>query len=159
MLRLHDSLEDPRCPLETSALLVSALVSTLRRHASPALSRIFLRGEAGRVWRMREYLEGHFGERVTLADLAALVGASPFVALRMFRDQVGLPPHAYQLERRLREAKRLLAADVPPTEVALSVGFSDASHLSRHFGRWMHVSPGRYRQACQSAGEMASTRP
>jgi AraC-like DNA-binding protein len=98
------------------------------------------------VQRARDYLDQHYAENVTLDDLAAAASLSPFHLLRVFRRTVGLPPHAYLTGVRVRQARRLLLADLPIADVAAQTGFADQSHLSRHFKRIVGVPPGRYRQ-------------
>lgn len=92
----------------------------------------------------REYLDRAFAESVSLKQLAQLAGLSPFHLLRSFRDQVGLTPGAYQIQLRVREARRLLRNGLPIAETAAALGFADQSHLTRHFQRIVGTSPGRY---------------
>ena len=79
-----------------------------------------------------------------LAELAAVAGLSRFELARTFRAQVGLPPHAFQLDLRVRRARALLAGGEPPAAVAAACGFADQSHLHRVFKRAVGVTPGRY---------------
>lgn len=84
-------------------------------------------------------------------DVRALsaVALSPFQFIRRFKKDLGLTPHTYVLQRRLRAARRLLT-DTPLTvaEVAASLGFCDQSHLDRCFKRALGISPSQYRRAC-----------
>ena len=57
---------------------------------------------------IRQYLEAHFHEDPSLSDLSELTGAGRFALLRQFRREVGLPPHGYLTQVRLREARRQL---------------------------------------------------
>lgn len=84
---------------------------------------------------------------VTLAELAALSGVSRFALLRGFRRELGMTPHAYLLQRRVRLARRSLTAGATPAEAALRAGFADQSHLTRAFRRQYGVTPGRWRAA------------
>ncbi len=71
----------------------------------------------------------------SLEALARHASLSRFHFLRSFRAATGLPPHAYQLQRRLQLARRLILEGTPIAETALAAGFSDQAHLSRHFLR------------------------
>jgi AraC-like DNA-binding protein len=54
-----------------------------------------------------------------------------------------MPPHNYLLSRRLEQAERLLReTQLPLSEIAAATGFSDQSHLARHFRRRTGMSPG-----------------
>jgi AraC-like DNA-binding protein len=89
-------------------------------------------------------------ERLTdppaLAELASLTGLSPFALLRAFRAETGLPPHAYLNQVRVRQARRLLDQGLAPADVAMSTGFADQAHLTRHFKRVVGVPPGAYQR-------------
>ncbi|WP_234425609.1 helix-turn-helix domain-containing protein, partial [Streptomyces kebangsaanensis] len=78
--------------------------------------------------------------------LAADLGSSPFALLRAFRDVYGMPPHTWLTDARVRRARRLLDAGTTPAQAAVAVGFTDQSHLSRHFSRIVGVPPGAYRR-------------
>lgn len=58
-----------------------------------------------------------------------------------------MTPHAHQINLRVDEARRRLAAGHPPAAVAADCGFADQPHLSRVFKRAVGVSPGRYARA------------
>jgi AraC-like DNA-binding protein len=92
----------------------------------------------------RDYLEAHFAQNVTLAELAAVAGWNPMYLVRSFTKVYGLPPHRYLIHLRISRARGLLAAGLPATRVAHELGFSDQSQLNRHFVRIMGVPPGRY---------------
>ena len=83
----------------------------------------------------------------TLAELAALSGVSRFQFLRGFARAVGVTPHAYLVQQRVRLARRLLAAGQCPAQAAAEAGFADQSHLTRAFQRQLGVTPARYRAA------------
>ncbi|WP_338149160.1 helix-turn-helix transcriptional regulator [Citrobacter cronae] len=67
--------------------------------------------------------------------------------LRSFSREIGVTPHAYLIQLRVRKARRLLATGKSPVEVALLTGFADQSHLTRAFVRQFGVTPGRYQAA------------
>ncbi len=96
------------------------------------------------ILRVRSYLDEHYAENISLAELAALANLSPFHLLRSFRDQVNLPPHAYQIQVRIKHAKQMLLLGLPGIDTALAVGFADQSHFTKHFKRIVGVPPGLY---------------
>ena len=102
--------------------------------------------EQAKVALARAYLDTRFAEPVSLGDLAAHVGLSPYHLLRSFRDQIGITPGAYQIQLRVLEARRRLRDGAAIAATATDLGFADQSHLSRHFQRIMGTSPGRYLQ-------------
>lgn len=55
-------------------------------------------------------------------------------------------PPGYLLQRRLEHVERLLRdTQLPLSQVAQAVGFSDQSHLARHFRRLTGMPPSRAR--------------
>jgi AraC family transcriptional regulator of adaptative response/methylated-DNA-[protein]-cysteine methyltransferase len=81
------------------------------------------------VTRAREYLDARRGERVALAELAQAVGASPFHLQRSFKRALGLSPSDYQRERRLEEAKRLIAGGSRVTDALYAAGYGSLSRF------------------------------
>jgi transcriptional regulator GlxA family with amidase domain len=97
-----------------------------------------------RVKRALDYLVARSADDVSLDNLAANTGADKFHLCRAFRQEVGMPPHAYLTRLRIANANALLAAGQKPTDVATAVGFYDQSQLTRHFRRIVGTTPGRY---------------
>ena len=152
--RFHRLTESPGASrLERETYLARALVLLTGRHAlGPAEPRPAGR-EPGAVRRAREYLDEHAADNVTLAELARLAGLSAFHLCRVFRQSVGMPPHAYQTQLRVRRAKALLRAGLPIASAATAAGFYDQAHLTRHFKRVVGVPPGRYLVGLPSPGD------
>ena len=142
-LRLHVALEGAAPRLEQDARLLRVLTRLVERHAgvrpSPPPAR-----ERRAVRVAREYLEENLGRSVTLEELAHRANLSPFHLARVFRDEVGMPPHAYQMQARLGRARSLLLQGWPVARVARETGFADQSHLTRRFKRLVGVPPSRY---------------
>ncbi|MFO0554601.1 MAG: AraC family transcriptional regulator [Polyangiaceae bacterium] len=96
------------------------------------------------VKRARALLDERFTETISLEELAAHARLDKFRLCRAFRDEVGLPPHAYVTHRRVGLAGALLTRGLPQAEVAARVGLYDQSQLHRHFKRILGVTPGEY---------------
>lgn len=92
--------------------------------------------------RICEHIESHLDEKISLSALAAMAGLSPQHFARTFRQSVGMPPHSYLLRRRVERVELMLRdTQLPLSEIAAATGFSDQSHLARHFHRLTGVSP------------------
>jgi transcriptional regulator GlxA family with amidase domain len=96
------------------------------------------------VARARSELQTRWAESVPLRELAAVAGLSKCHLVHLFHREVGLPPHAYQIQLRLVRARTLAATGMPLAEVAARTGFADQSHLTRHFKRVTGLPPGQY---------------
>jgi AraC-like DNA-binding protein len=142
LLQAHRLLSSPSSRLEQESALLH-FISKLRQPLVGGADRL---AEQHKIKRAREYLDHRYRESVSLQKLAQVAGLSPFHFLRSFREQVGLPPAAYQTHRRIAEAKHLLRSRCSIAEAAAELGFADQSHLSRHFQRIVGTTPGRYLQ-------------
>jgi AraC-like DNA-binding protein len=92
--------------------------------------------------RVCEYIEAHLDQKIGLEALASTVGLSTHHFARAFHQSVGMPPHSYLLSRRLERAEHMLReTQLPLSEIAVATGFSDQSHLARHFRRRTGMSP------------------
>jgi AraC family transcriptional regulator len=101
-----------------------------------------------RLKRVREYIEAHLDDRLTLTDLAGVACLSPYHFSRSFKQAIGVGPQRYVMQRRLERAKALMRrTNQPLAEIAQRVGFADQSHLTSIFRRETGVTPGRYRAA------------
>jgi AraC-like DNA-binding protein len=98
---------------------------------------------------LREYIEANATRSILLRDLQAVSGLSRAYLVRSFTERFGLPPHAYQIDLRIRAARALLAAGHSASHVALSVGFGDQSHLTRHFTRAVGIAPAQFARAAR----------
>lgn len=145
LLRLHRNLEGQRSTLEAESDLLNVFEQLADAQGVIPAGLEQLRAERGLVRRSKEYIEAFYPQNISLADLSAAVETSPFHLLRTFRREVGLTPHAYLTQVRVEAAKRLLRSHMAIAEVASHTGFTDQSHLTRHFKRLTGVTPSRYR--------------
>ncbi|CAB5513320.1 HTH-type transcriptional activator RhaS [Achromobacter anxifer] len=140
---LLDALWQAREPLAFDSALYT-LLGEFRRHARvlrPAAAE-----GAPRFAPVIEYLRAHLSRRLTLDELAAVAGLSPFHFLRSFQAQYHATPQQMLMALRLFEAKRRLAAGESPAQVALASGLTDQAHLTRAFARRYGVTPARYQK-------------
>jgi AraC-like DNA-binding protein len=91
------------------------------------------------------------GLTLDLSELAAAVGLNRFQALRAFKREYGMPPHAYQLSLRVSRVKHLLERGESPTQAAHATGFVDQSHMTHYFKRMMGSTPGAYARSAALA--------
>ncbi len=147
---LHVDWEENRIGrLEAQSRFLAMLVRLIRRHAE-APPRPRPAGRENRaVIRAREYLEAFYSEALSIDRLAAVAGLSPYHFIRVFGRQTGLPPHAYLTQIRVRRVRDMLREGLPVAAAACAAGFTDQSHLTRHFKRLTGITPGKYRRIVQ----------
>jgi AraC family transcriptional regulator len=138
---------DDRAYAETLGLL---LLWELRQAANRMPSQLHpVRGGLTKrqLKRVREFVDAHISNDITVSDLAALASLSHFHFIRTFKQSVGLSPYQYILSERIHRARGLLSKrDISIADVARAVGFSDASQLNRVFRKIVGVTPTAFRR-------------
>lgn len=142
-LRMYSAMESRTSRLEAEALFFELVELLLKPGVDTAAHR-YTSPESVRVRRARDYIAERSTESISLAELGRIADLSPFHLHRLFSQQTGMPPHAYQTLLRINRAKKLLGSGRALSDVAASTGFADQSHFTRHFRRLVGVPPGRY---------------
>jgi AraC-like DNA-binding protein len=102
------------------------------------------------VARAQQYIEQHFGEKITVAMLAELGNVSSTTFNRLFKKEANVAPAEYIVMIRIEKAKKLLRRnDYSITEIALKCGFNSSAHFSSSFHSFTQKTPTGYRQLYQ----------
>lgn len=115
-----------------------------RRNENPSQTDSFY---AGKIQRIASYLRAHYAERIRLEELAERVGLSRRTFFRYWKRE--FPSHSpirYLQELRMREACRLLRYEMPVSEIAERLHFSDPSYFAELFRRQFGETPSQYRR-------------
>ena len=97
------------------------------------------------VQRMQDYIESHWQESITLADLSKAAHFSPWYSARLFRKLTGLSPADYIRRYKLsRSALRLRDEDCKVIDVAFDLGFGSVDGYQRAFLREFGCNPREY---------------
>jgi AraC-like DNA-binding protein/PAS domain-containing protein len=92
--------------------------------------------------RVCDFIEEHIGEKISLGALSSMAGLSANHFARAFQQSVGMPPHQYLVRRRVQHVEQMLRdTRLTLSQIALAAGFSDQSHLARHFRRLTGMPP------------------
>ncbi|RFU84497.1 AraC family transcriptional regulator [Streptomyces triticagri] len=155
---VHRAAEEGNALAADSVLRV-LVARLLRQHGAPLPARTVVSAGSDRAARARAALEERMARPPSLDELAKELGTSPFALLRAFRQDYGMPPHAWLTNARVRRARRLLDAGSTPADAATAVGFTDQPHLNRHFRRIVGVPPGAYARERKNVQDRSSVRP
>ncbi len=118
-----------------NSLVIHALTHRLAGRRRPAA-----------ICRALDLIHAHYAEPLTVAELAAAAGLSVSAFHKRFRAAMGRAPVDYLIEVRIDQAARLIcASELSIAEVALAVGFSDQSTLTRSMSRRRGKTPARLR--------------
>jgi AraC family transcriptional regulator len=101
------------------------------------------------VLRAVEVMRRRMAEPISLEELAHAAGLSPFHFARQFKTATGHPPHDYLIRLRVDRAQEIMSRERGWTmaAVAQDAGFSDQSHMARHFKRVLGVTPRQFADA------------
>lgn len=125
-------------------LLCSSLTWLICQYGKDRLTNQPLRSSEQAILRVRDLMYSMPSTDFSLLQLAQMAQLSPWHFLRQFKKTVGLAPHAYLVQIRLHQAKKMLQEGRSITDVANACGFSDQSHFHRHFKYAIGVTPGAY---------------
>jgi len=136
-----------RAPQQSLSRILGIEAGNSADVASAQLCPLFRGGLPPSVLRrVREYIEAHLENNVSLEVLAGIAGLSLSHFARAFKQSEGVAPHDYLMRRRVHRALELLAGtDLPVSAIACASGFSDQSHLARRFRQHFGITPSRYR--------------
>jgi AraC-like DNA-binding protein len=142
----HRLFDDQAEPLELERSIIRLFATSVELLGEkPLASRLgTTRRDDTRARSVLSRLDAEFDQKLTLDDLSSEARCDKFHLLRCFKALFGVAPHQYVIQKRVSEARRLLAQGERPASVAQSVGFHDQSHLTRHFKRIAGVTPRAY---------------
>lgn len=134
-------------PLRQQELFVHSFGTLFHSHAQPGQRVLQGPTDARVLAPVLELLRDAFSERLTLERMAAAARLTPFQLIGAFNRTIGLTPHTYLTQLRLRAAIGYLTAGRPLIEAAVASGFYDQSALTKHFKRTFGMTPLQYVRA------------
>jgi AraC-like DNA-binding protein len=137
---------DPRGAVRVNTALYALLGMVIHRLQQRAQVRPAT--DALNLHCLQTYIRQHLTESITLADLARQVNLSPTHFARVFKQQVGISPINYVIQKRIMQGGSLLTeTNQPLKQIAAAVGYEDPFYFSRLFKKTIGVSPAAFRQA------------
>jgi AraC-like DNA-binding protein len=141
---LHEALDRGRDAQGQEDLLVSCFGGLCRRYGDGGARIPGAPRTNGVVRRVIAHMHNAYAEKLTLERMSSRVGLTPFQLIGVFKREVGLTPHAYLTQLRLKAAMRELRRGATLSEAALKVGFYDQSALNNHLKRSFGITPLQY---------------
>lgn len=93
-----------------------------------------------------DYIHTYYHRQIYLSELAELAQLSEYHFCRMFKRSTSQTPQAYLTDVRIEQVKHLLTTSKSSlSDIALSCGFSNQSHMGRYFKKLLGVSPKQFR--------------
>jgi len=95
-----------------------------------------------------DYISAHYTENLSIPDIAEHLHLSSNYFAKLFKQETGVTPVQYIASLRYEKSAHLLRhTDMPISEVAQAVGFSDTLYFSRFFHEFAGRSPTAFRKA------------
>lgn len=141
---LAERMQDATRPGEQIEALADMLVAYLASDRGTTLLPGANAAGHPAVSRIRGLLDHAYEKEMPVAELADAVHLHERYLISLFKTATGIPPHQYLIARRLEHARRMMSTHLPLCTVAASTGFTDQSHLTRHFKRTFGITPGAY---------------
>ncbi|MEQ6438275.1 AraC family transcriptional regulator [Comamonas sp. w2-DMI] len=142
---LHDASSQKSDLLERESRTLLFLRRLFERHAHAEVKNVVPVPRT--VGIVKDMLHANATATVSILDLASEAGVSETQVIRSFSEEIGMPPHAYLVALRVEHAKRLIRFGLPLAAVAADCGFTDQSHMHRHFKRLTGITPGDFAKA------------
>src|SRR6185295_9812821 len=99
-----------------------------------------------RIQRLLALMEQNPGERLSLSDMADVVGLSPSRLRHKFKAEIGITPTSYLQQLRLQRARELLKREsLSVKEVRAAVGIGSDSFFAHQFKRAYGIPPSKSR--------------
>ena len=140
---LHELVMKGSCEFGKEENMLRLISLLIQRYGHPSPSCIPECREE--IEKACNFMEQHFANRIYLDQICRYAGLSKSTLLRAFTKSKGVTPYSYLENIRIGKAKKLLEQGVPPMEAAMQTGFSNQSHFTNYFNRFIGLAPGLYR--------------
>ncbi|MBC3886736.1 helix-turn-helix domain-containing protein [Acetobacterium paludosum] len=98
----------------------------------------------------KAFIESQPETNITLDSLSEKIFVSKYYLVRKFKKNIGLSPHRFQIQNRIRKSQHLLQNGAGLTETALAMGFYDQSHFIKYFKKIVGITPSEYIDSLES---------
>lgn len=145
---LPDNAEERYCvfkSVELLYLLCSGIFPSDGSSCEPA-------GISHRILKIKEYMQDHLSEKITIQLLCRKFLVSPTFLKENFRRAYGMPVHTWLIRQRIQRARELIRTTrMPIQEIAQSVGYESISQFNAAFKGHYGLTPGQYRKMSEAA--------
>jgi len=93
---------------------------------------------------LTDKITSHPEQDLSLGALAEDIFFSKYYLIRKFKNCIGMTPHQFRIQNRIRTSQRLLDGERTVSEISAEMGFYDQSHFDKTFQRIVGVSPSEY---------------
>ena len=136
LVAAHECSEGVASGLRRDEALIAFTDRLFARYVRPVRPEARVDTAPRAVRRAQEFLDANVDTRISLQDLAGVTGLPPSRLLRAFARAVGMSPHAYQRQVRLRHATALIRPDASATPCLRRASPIRRTSAACSGGRW-----------------------
>lgn len=102
--------------------------------------------EINKIMPAIEYINSHYNEPITTADLCKILSFNESYFCRLFKKTIGTTATEYLNFVRVCKAEHLIKAGESISDVAYNSGFASLSYFNRIFKKYKHYTPSEYKE-------------
>jgi AraC-like DNA-binding protein len=137
---------------QRSEILVSDFISQIYPHSQTSEEDHSSLFQSEYLNGLITYIEQNLEDKLYLNELAKITNLNKYGFAKKFKSLTGMTPMSYVLMKKIFAAKTKITADSDLTELAYDYNFTDISHFSHRFKKYVGISPKEYRN--QLSGQL-----
>jgi len=130
-------------PVSVDYALLAEAITIMYEYEAPQTEAPIILSSALSLWRNPEINKD-------LRMTAEQANYSMYHYIKIFRQHIGMTPHKFQIQNKVRKAQRMIEKGAVSADVALDLGFYDQSHFIKCFKNIVGLTPGEYRKAAKT---------
>jgi AraC-like DNA-binding protein/ligand-binding sensor protein len=150
LTRLEEAYLNTKVLTQRQYAAVIRLLEIFGKHLSLAANRMIVQdaeAEPPMIRRAKAHIAGHYGDPISLDEIARTMHVSTFYFCKMFKKATGLTFTDYLGRVRVEKAKNLLLnPHLRISEIAYTVGFQSLTHFNRIFRKVVGEAPTEFRE-------------
>lgn len=101
---------------------------------------------------LADKITSHPEQELPIETLAADIFVSKYYLIRKFRNSIGMTPHQFCIQNRIRKSQGMLDEEKTISRIAAEMGFYDQSHFDKAFQKIVGISPSEYARSKKQIG-------
>lgn len=102
---------------------------------------------------LTDKITSHPEDELSIETLAADIFVSKYYLIRKFKSSIGITPHQFCIQNRIRKSQGLLDEEKIVSRIAAEMGFYDQSHFDKAFQKIVGISPSEYIHSKKQIGQ------
>lgn len=102
---------------------------------------------------LTDKIVSHPEQELPIEAMAADIFVSKYYLIRKFKNSIGMTPHRFCIQNRIRKSQRMLDKEKTISGIATEMGFYDQSHFDKAFQKIVGISPSEYVHSKKQIGQ------